>query len=207
MKVLLINGSPHEKGCTYTALCEVAGQLQKQGIETELLHIGSGDVRGCAACGGCAQSGHCVFNDDRVNEAIDKLSQADGLVIGAPVHYASPAGAMLSFLDRIFFAGSKNFAHKPGACVTSARRAGTTASLDVLSKYLTISQMPLVSAHYWPMVHGGSPEEVRQDAEGMQVMRRLGDNMAWLLRCIEAGREKGIEPQCPEQRVFTNFVR
>lgn len=207
MKVLLINGSPHEKGCTYTALCEVAGQLQKQGIETELLHIGSGDVRGCAACGGCAQSGHCVFNDDRVNEAIDKLSQADGLVIGAPVHYASPAGAMLSFLDRMFFAGSKNFAHKPGACVTSARRARTTASLDVLSKYLTISQMPLVSAHYWPMVHGGSPEEVRQDAEGMQVMRRLGDNMAWLLRCIEAGREKGIEPQCPEQRVFTNFVR
>ena len=207
MKVLLINGSPHEKGCTYTALCEVAGQLQKQGIETELLHIGSGDVRGCAACGGCAQSGHCVFNDDRVNEAIDKLSQADGLVIGAPVHYASPAGAMLSFLDRMFFAGSKNFAHKPGACVTSARRAGTTASLDVLSKYLTISQMLLVSAHDWPMVHGGSPEEVRQDAEGMQVMRRLGDNMAWLLRCIEAGREKGIEPQCPEQRVFTNFVR
>ena len=110
MKVLLINGSPHEKGCTYTALCEVAGQLQKQGIETVLLHIGSGDVRGCAACGGCAQSGHCVFNDDRVNEAIDKLSQADGLVIGAPVHYASPAGAMLSFLDRMFFAGSKNFA-------------------------------------------------------------------------------------------------
>ena len=143
----------------------------------------------------------------KVDEAIAKLSQADGLVIGAPVHYASPAGAMLSFLDRMFFAGSKNFAHKPGACVTSARRAGTTASLDVLSKYLTISQMPLVSAHYWPMVHGGSPEEVRQDAEGMQVMRRLGDNMAWLLRCIEAGREKGIEPQCPEQRVFTNFVR
>ena len=133
--------------------------------------------------------------------------QADGLVIGAPVHYASPAGAMLSFLDRMFFAGSKNFAHKPGACVTSARRAGTTASLDVLSKYLTISQMPLVSAHYWPMVHGGSPEEVRQDAEGMQVMRRLGDNMAWLLRCIEAAKEKGIEPPAPEKRVWTNFIR
>ena len=207
MKVLLINGSPHEKGCTYTALCEVANQLNGQGIETELLHIGEGDVRGCSACGGCAKTGHCVFEDDKVNEAIDKLTQADGLVLGAPVHYASPAGAMLSFLDRMFFAGSKNFAHKPGACVTSARRAGTTASLDVLSKYMSISQMPLVSAHYWPMVHGGSPEEVRQDAEGMQVMRALGNNMAWLLRCMEAARERGMEPPVPEKRVWTNFIR
>ena len=207
MKVLLINGSPHEKGCTYTALCEVAGQLQKQGIETELLHIGSGDVRGCTACGGCAQSGHCVFNDDRVNEAIDKLSQADGLVIGAPVHYASPAGAMLSFLDRMFFAGSKNFAHKPGACVTSARRAGTTASLDVLSKYLTISQMPLVSAHYWPMVHGSDAEQVRLDEEGCQTMRNLGRNMAWMLKCIEAGKAAGIVAPTAENDKRTNFIR
>ena len=207
MKVLLINGSPHEKGCTYTALCEVAGQLEKEGIQTQLLHIGSGDVRGCTACGGCSGTGRCVFGDDLVNEAIEQMEQADGLVISAPVHYASPAGAMLSFLDRMFYAGGGSFAHKPGACVVSARRAGTTASLDVLSKYMSISQMPLVSSHYWNMVHGNNPEQVRQDVEGMQVMRALGRNMAWLLRCIEAAKEKGIAQPEEEPRQWTNFIR
>ncbi|MBQ6000409.1 MAG: flavodoxin family protein [Clostridia bacterium] len=208
MKVLLINGSPHEKGCTYTALAEVASALEKEGIETEILQIGSGDVRGCMACGGCSQTGRCVFGDeDRVNEAIEKMEQADGLVIGSPVHYASPAGAMLSFLDRMFYAGSEAFAHKPGACVVSARRAGTTASLDVLTKYITISQMPLVSSCYWNMVHGSNAEQVAQDKEGLQVMRTLGANMAWLLRCIQTAKEHGVEPPAQEKRIFTNFIR
>lgn len=206
MKVLLINGSPHEHGCTRAALDEVARTLSDCGVETELINIGTGAVAGCTACGGCARTGRCVV-DDGVNSAIEALAAADGLIVGSPVHYASPAGALLAFLDRMFFAGADRFAHKPAAAFTSARRAGTTASLDVINKYFTISQMPVVSSTYWNMVHGGRAEDVAEDAEGLQTARNLARNMAWLLRCIEAGRKAGIEPPEAELKNRTNFIR
>lgn len=206
MKVLLINGSPHEHGCTRAALDEVARTLSDCGVETELINIGTGAVAGCIACGGCTRTGRCVV-DDGVNAAIEALAAADGLIVGSPVHYASPAGALLAFLDRMFFAGADRFAHKPAAAFTSARRAGTTASLDVINKYFTISQMPVVSSTYWNMVHGGRAEDVAEDAEGLQTARNLARNMAWLLRCIEAGRKAGIEPPEAELKNRTNFIR
>lgn len=206
MKVLLINGSPHEHGCTRAALDEVARTLSDCGVETELINIGTGAVAGCTACGGCARTGRCVV-DDGVNAAIEALAAADGLIVGSPVHYASPAGALLAFLDRMFFAGADRFAHKPAAAFTSARRAGTTASLDVINKYFTISQMPVVSSTYWNMVHGGRAEDVAEDAEGLQTARNLARNMAWLLRCIEAGCKAGIEPPEAELKNRTNFIR
>lgn len=206
MKVLLINGSPHEDGCTRAALDEVARTLSDCGVETELINIGTGAVAGCTACGGCTRTGRCVV-DDGVNAAIEALAAADGLIVGSPVHYASPAGALLAFLDRMFFAGADRFAHKPAAAFTSARRAGTTASLDVINKYFTISQMPVVSSTYWNMVHGGRAEDVAEDAEGLQTARNLARNMAWLLRCIEAGRKAGIEPPEAELKNRTNFIR
>lgn len=206
MKVLLINGSPHEHGCTRAALDEVARTLSDCGVETELINIGTGAVAGCTACGGCARTGRCVV-DDGVNAAIEALAAADGLIVGSPVHYASPAGALLAFLDRMFFAGADRFVHKPAAAFTSARRAGTTASLDVINKYFTISQMPVVSSTYWNMVHGGRAEDVAEDAEGLQTARNLARNMAWLLRCIEAGRKAGIEPPEAELKNRTNFIR
>ena len=206
MKVLLINGSPHEHGCTRAALDEVARTLSDCGEETELINIGTGAVAGCTACGGCTRTGRCVV-DDGVNAAIEALAAADGLIVGSPVHYASPAGALLAFLDRMFFAGADRFAHKPAAAFTSARRAGTTASLDVINKYFTISQMPVVSSTYWNMVHGGRAEDVAEDAEGLQTARNLARNMAWLLRCIEAGRKAGIEPPEAELKNRTNFIR
>ena len=206
MKVLLINGSPHEHGCTRAALDEVARTLSDCGVETELINIGTGAVAGCIACGGCARTGRCVV-DDGVNAAIEALTAADGLIVGSPVHYASPAGALLAFLDRMFFAGADRFAHKPAAAFTSARRAGTTASLDVINKYFRISQMPVVSSTYWNMVHGGRAEDVAEDAEGLQTARNLARNMAWLLRCIEAGRKAGIEPPEAELKNRTNFIR
>ena len=206
MKVLLINGSPHEHGCTRAALDEVARTLSDCGVETELINIGTGAVAGCTACGGCTKTGRCVV-DDGVNAAIEALAAADGLIVGSPVHYASPAGALLAFLDRMFFAGADRFAHKPAAAFTSARRAGTTASLDVINKYFTISQMPVVSSTYWNMVHGGRAEDVAEDAEGLQTARNLARNMAWLLRCIEAGRKAGIEPPEAELKNRTNFIR
>lgn len=206
MKVLLINGSPHEHGCTRAALDEVARTLSDCGVETELINIGTGAVAGCTACGGCTRTGRCVV-DDGVNAAIEALAAADGLIVGSPVHYASPAGALLAFLDRMFFAGADRFAHKPAAAFTSARRAGTTASLDVINKYFTISQMPVVSSTYWNMVHGGRAEDVAEDAEGLQTARNLARNMAWLLRCIEAGGKAGIEPPEAELKNRTNFIR
>ena len=207
MKVLLINGSPRENGCTYTALTEVAGALNAGGIETELLHIGGRVQRGCAACGGCSATGRCVL-DDAVNEALDLMEGCDALVLGSPVHYASASGDITGFGDRFFYAGGGGLAHKPGAAVVSARRAGTTAALDQLNKYFTISRMPIVSSQYWNMVHGNLPEQVRQDTEGLQIMRTLGRNMAWLLHCIEAGRKAGLTPPEPEeQRHVTNFIR
>ena len=207
MKVLLINGSPHEKGCTYTALTEVASALGGEGIETEIFHIGTAPVRGCIGCGGCAGKGKCVFDDDIVNRLIEKIEGIDGLVIGSPVHYASAGGAITSVLDRLFYAASGKLSYKPCACIASARRAGTTAALEQLNKYPTINRMPLVSSQYWPMVHGSTPEQVKEDKEGMQIMRTLGKNMAWLIKCIEAGRQAGINAPEREPVVRTNFIR
>lgn len=208
MKVLLINGSPKAQGCTYTALCEVAKELEKENIETEIFHIGTKPVRGCMACGGCSRNGDgkCVFNDDTVNIALEKAKEADGFIFGSPVHYAAPSGLITSFLDRVFYAGNC-FAYKPGAAIVSCRRGGSTAAFDQLNKYFTIANMPVVSSQYWNMVHGNTPEEVKQDLEGMQTMRLLGKNMAWLLKSIQAGKEAGISLPEREPRVATNFIR
>ena len=183
MKVLLLNGSPHPHGCTFTALSEVAGALEKNGIETEIFQIGNQPISGCIACGKCRDTGKCVISDG-VNDFVEKAKSADGFVFGSPVYYASASGQISSFLDRAFYGKSAIFEGKPGAAVVSCRRAGSTASLDQLNKYFTISGMPVVSSRYWNMVHGNTPEEVVQDKEGMQVMRTLGNNMAWLLKCI-----------------------
>lgn len=194
MKVMLINGSPHEDGGTCAALREVEGALIAEGIGTELIHIGANPIRGCIACRRCKreQDGFCAFGDDMVNEVKRKVPDTDGFIFGAPVHYASAAGAMSSFLDRLFFSGG-DFAYKPGAAVVSARRAGTTAALDQLNKYFTISNMMIVGSQYWNLVHGMNAEDVRNDFEGMMTMRTLGRNMAWLLKCIDAGKKAGVK--------------
>ena len=207
MKVLLVNGSPNKKGCTYTALCEVEKELNKQDIETEIFYIGKKPIRGCTACGKCVEKGKCVFNDDVVNVALDKAEQSDGFVFGSPVHYAGPSGFIKSFLDRCFFSGSDVFTYKPGTAIVSCRRGGATAAFEQLNKYLSINNMPIVSSQYWNMVHGNTPEEVLQDAEGMQIMRTLGRNMAWLLKSIAAGKKEGITLPENEERVWTNFIR
>ncbi|MCI7099360.1 MAG: flavodoxin family protein [Lachnospiraceae bacterium] len=209
MKVLLLNGSPHKNGCTYTALSVVAEQLEKNGIESEIVHIAAKPVRGCSGCGTCKKDDkkHCVFLDGGVNEVIDKLESTDGLIVGSPVYYASPNGTVLSFLDRMFCAGSSYLASKPAAAVVSARRAGTTASLDAINKYFTINRMPVVSSNYWNMVHGNTPEEVMKDEEGIQIMRVLADQMSWMLKCIEAGRQAGITAPEGEEKIKTNFIR
>lgn len=198
MKVLMLNGSPHEKGCTYTALSEVAGELNQAGIETEIMHVGGGTVHGCMGCGACGKLGKCIYSDDKVNEAVEKMRQSDGLIVGSPVHYASAGGAITSFLDRFFYSGSSAAAHKPGAAVASARRAGTTATLDQLNKYFMITQMPVVSSQYWNMVHGQCPEDVKKDEEGMQIMRVLGRNMAGCSNPLRP--EKLPELRCLRQR-------
>ena len=205
MKALLINGSPHANGCTFTALNIVAEELQKNGIETEIVHIGNKDIRGCIACGKCYELRHCVFND-MVNEVASKLEQADGLVVGSPVYYAGPNGTLTNFLDRLFYSAHFDLRMKVGAAVVSARRGGTTAAFDRLNKYFTISEMPVVSSRYWNMVHGHTPEDVMKDEEGCQIMRVLGRNMAFLIRAIAAERERN---GLPEKVVasYTNFIR
>ena len=208
MKVLLLNGSSHPHGCTDTALREVASALENAGIHTEILFLGNDPVRDCTACGTCTKApGKCVFDDDILNRIIEQAREADGFVFGTPVYYAHPSGRILSILDRVFYAGKSAFVHKPAAAIASARRAGTTASLDVLQKYFTISQMPVVSSTYWTMVHGKEPEDVLKDAEGLQTMRNLASNMAWMLRCIEAGKAMGIQPPQAESGARTNFIR
>ena len=208
MKVLLLNGSSRPSGCTYTALREVAVSLEVAGIETEILFLGNEPVRDCTACGTCAKvPGKCVFDDDIVNRIIEKARGADGFIFGTPVYYAHPSGRILSVLDRVFYAGKSAFIHKPAAAIASARRAGTTATLDVLQKYFTISQMPVVTSTYWTMVHGKQPEDVLKDEEGLQTMRNLASNMAWMLRCIEAGKSMGIQPPQAESVARTNFIR
>ena len=205
MKVLLINGSPNEHGCTYTALSETAETLQKHGIDTEILYLGKKPVAGCIACGKCRETGKCVF-DDKVNEVIDKLDSIDAIVVGSPVYYAGPSGQLTAFLDRLFYSGGGRMPGKLGASVVSCRRGGASAAFDRLNKYFTISSMPVVSSQYWNQVHGFTPEDVRKDGEGLQTMRTLGENMAWLLKCIEAGREKGISLPEYEERIATHFI-
>ncbi len=204
MKVLLLNGSPNEHGCTAAALSEVAKALEECGVETETLWFGKGPVQDCVACHACRKTGRCVFDDDLVNVIIGKAADCGGFVFGTPVYYAHPSGRVLSVLDRVFFAGGRNFFHKPGAAVCSARRGGTTATFDAMNKYFTISEMPVVGSTYWNAVHGNSPAEVAQDAEGLQTMRNLGRNMAWLMQCIE---RSGIPTPKSEHANWTNFIR
>ena len=210
MKVLLVNGSPHEKGCTYTALMEIAGTLEKEGISTEIFWIGNRPISGCIDCRTCIERKKCIF-EDKVNEFLAIAKNSDGFIFGTPVHYASASGAMTSFMDRLFFAdmlsGRKSFCLKPAAAVISARRAGTTATFDQINKYFTISQMPIISSRYWNMVHGATPEDVKKDLEGMQIMRVLAKNMAWFLKCKEAGTKAGVPFPEQEESIFTNFIR
>ena len=210
MKVILVNGSPHEKGCTYTALSEVAATLNHEGIDTEIFQVGTRPLVGCTACMKCVQLGRCVFND-RVNEFLEVAGDFDGYVFGSPVHFAAATGAITSFMDRAFYSGSRlgkrPFYLKPAAAVISARRAGTTATFDQLNKYFTISEMPVISSRYWNMVHGATPEEVKRDIEGLQTMRILGRNMAFFLRCKEAGTKAGVPFPEREETTFTNFIR
>lgn len=208
MKVLLLNGSSHKEGCTYTALSIAANELQKEGIETEIIQLGSGPIRDCIGCGACRKNGNqCIFKDDMINEIIEKAQGADGFIFGSPVYYAHPSGRLLSAMDRMFYAGGAAFKQKPAAAVVSARRAGTTASLDVITKHFTINQMPVISANYWNMVHGSKAEDVLKDEEGCQIMRILGRNMAWILKCIDAGKNSGITPPQAEEKIWTNFIR
>ena len=205
MKVLLINGSPHEKGCTYTALREVEKTLNGEGVDTQLLWLGLQPIAGCIGCGGCAKTGRCTVHDDIVNRALEIAEGCDGYVIGSPVHYAGMAGSLKCFLDRFFWAG--DHALKPGAAVVSARRSGTTAAFDEINKYFTIAQMPIVSSCYWNNVHGRKAADVEEDREGMMVMRTLGRNMAWLLKSIEAGKKAGLPLPEQEERAITDFIR
>ena len=205
MKVLLINGSPRPRGCTYTALNEVAKTLEQEDIETEIIQVGQKDIRGCIGCRQCKTNGQCVF-DDEVNVVSKKLAESDGIVIGSPVYYASANGTLISFLDRLFYSTLADKTMKVGAAVVSARRAGTTATFDELNKYFTISQMPIVSSQYWNMVHGNTPEEVQQDLEGLQTMRTLGKNMAFLIKRIQLGKKQLGLPE-KEESVHTNFIR
>lgn len=210
MKVLLVNGSPNEKGCTYTALQEVANTLNKEEIETAIFQLGKQPLAGCIACRNCAVTGQCVFND-KVNEFLKMAGEYDGFIFGSPVHFAGASGELTSFMDRVFYTdlngGKKSFYLKPTACVISARRAGTTATFDQINKYFGIMQMPIITSQYWNMVHGSTPEEVKQDKEGLQTMRTLGRNMAFFLKCKEAGIKAGIPYPEVENRVHTNFIR
>ncbi len=206
MKVLLINGSPNEHGCTYTALAEMAAVFEKRGVEAEILWLGKEPIAGCMACGACGRLGKCV-RGDIVNETIAKIDGIDAFVFGSPVYYAGPSGQICAFLDRLFFASGGRMAGKPGAAVVSCRRGGAAAAFDRLNKYFTISSMPVVSSNYWNQVHGNTPDEVRRDAEGLQTMRRRAENMTWLMKCIEAGRAAGVPEPEAEPRIYTNFIR
>lgn len=205
MRVLLINGSPHEHGCTYTALMEIAGVLEKHDIEWELIYLGKKPIAGCIDCGKCGETGKCIFND-QVNQIIERLDTFDAVVAGSPVYYAAASGQITAFMNRLFFASGGRMAGKLGAAVVSCRRGGASAAFDQLNKYFTISNMPVVPSQYWNQVHGNTPDEVRQDAEGLQTMRTLAENMAWLLKCIDAGRKAHVPAPQYEPRLRTNFI-
>lgn len=206
MKVMLINGSPHEHGCTYTALSEAQMTLKFRGIETELLWIGAKPVAGCIDCHKCHGTGKCIF-DDGINYISENIAGIDAFIVGAPVFYAGPCGQICAFLDRLFVCCGKRMAGKPRASVVSCRRGGASASFDRLNKYFTIAKMPVASSQYWNSVHGNTPEEVRRDLEGLQTMRTLAENMAWLLGCIEAGQKNGLPLPQYETGISTNFIR
>ena len=204
MKVLLVNGSPHEKGCTNRALLEVQKALTQNGVESEIFWLGQEPLAGCIGCGACRELGKC-FIDDKVNEFTKKAENADAFVFGCAVHYASVTGAIKPFMDRVFYSGGRHLRYKPAAGVVSCRRGGSSAALDILNKYFTINCMPVASSSYWNMVHGASPEQVEKDEEGLHTMRTLGHNMSWLMKCIELGKERGVEP-IKEKKVWTNFI-
>lgn len=207
MKVLLVNGSPHKNGSTYSALIEVETALNAEGVDTSIVWLGTDAISGCIACGYCSRNGKCV-KSDIVNEFVQRAKNADGFVFGTPVHYAGASGAITSFLDRVFYSAPKDtFRLKPAAVITVARRGGTTAAYDQLIKYPAIAEMPIISSHYWNMVHAAVPEETKEDKEGMQCMRILGKNMAYFLKCIEAGKKSGVGAPEAEKRDVTNFVR
>ena len=209
MKVIAVNGSPHAEGNTHAALSLIGEELQQQGIEFEILHIGAKSIRGCLACGSCAKNlnEQCVINDE-VNAALQKLKTADGILLGAPVHYAGIPGTMKSFLDRLFYVAGANgglFRHKVGATVAVARRCGGSSTFDALNHYISYAEMIMPGSNYWNVVHGRNPGEILQDHEGIQIMRVLGKNMAWLLKVMEAGKTQVPPPR--EQKVVTNFIR
>ena len=210
MKVLLLNGSPHKNGCTYTALNEVVQTLNNEDIETEIFYIGTNPIAPCKDCRACTKIGKCVIND-KVNEFLEKAETSDGFIFGSPVHYASASGIIVPFLDRVFYAdalsGKQRFRLKPGAAVISARRAGTTATLDQLNKYFLVSEMPVIGSRYWNMVHGWTPDDVKKDLEGLQTMRILGKNVAWFLKMKEVSEKSGLNPPPAEEYIYTNFIR
>ena len=206
MKVLLINGSPNERGCTYTALAEAQKVFEKNGVETEIVYLGKKPVAGCVACGICRKAGYCVYNDT-VNDVIDKLDDIDGLIVGSPVYYAGVSGQITSFLDRLFFAASAKMKGKPAASIVSCRRGGASAAFEIINKYFMMTNMPVVTSQYWNQVHGNTPEEVLRDEEGLQTVRVLAQNMIWLMRSIEAGRAAGVEYPEYEPKLRTNFIR
>ena len=206
MKVLMLNGSSHINGTTMAALTEVGKALEEDGIEYEIFQIGGGPVADCLGCGQCTENG-CIFSDDAVNAFVAKAKEADGYIFGTPVYYAHPSGRIQSFLDRVFYSSGKHFAHKPGASVAVARRGGTATTFDVLNKYFGITQMITVGSTYWNQVHGRNAEDAAKDLEGMQTMRNLGHNMAWVLKCLEAGKEKGFVPPTADRSNQTNFIR
>ena len=206
MKVMLLNGSPHEKGCTYTALEEVQRELKKCGVDSEILHVGHEDIHGCIGCSYCGREGRCVF-DDAVDRIGARLDEFDGYVFGTPVYYAGISGQLKCFMDRLFYSQGARLAGKPAAAVVSARRGGCATTFDDINRFFTINCMPVVSSQYWNQVHGNTPDEVRKDEEGLQTMRTLARNMAWLLKCMEAGRQAGVPQPEPEAPLRTNFIR
>lgn len=206
MKALAINGSPNEHGCTYTALHEIERTLSNRGVETELLYLGKKPVAGCIACMSCRKTKRCAF-DDQVNDVLDRLDEFDAIIVGSPVYFAGPTGQVCAFLDRLFFCGETRMAGKLAAAVVSCRRGGASAAFDRLNKYFTIANMQVVGSQYWNQVHGYTPDDVRRDEEGLQTMRTLGQNMAWQLQNIEAGRAQGAVPPAYERRKATNFIR
>ena len=205
MKVLMVNGSPNEHGCTYTALSEVGAVLNNNQVDTEILYLGKKPIAGCIACGKCYTTGRCVFQD-QVNEIIDKLDEYDGIVVGSPVYYAGPTGQVCAFLDRLFYSGGSKMVGKVAAAVVSCRRGGASSAFDRLNKYFTISNMQVVCSQYWNQVHGSKPEDVLKDEEGLQTMRTLGQNMAWMLQNMEAGKKQGVKTPVYEKRLITNFI-
>lgn len=202
----MLNGSSHINGTTMAALTEVGKALEEDGIEYEIFQIGGGPIADCLGCGQCTENG-CIFSDDAVNAFVAKAKEADGYIFGTPVYYAHPSGRIQSFLDRVFYSSGKHFAHKPGASVAVARRGGTATTFDVLNKYFGITQMITVGSTYWNQVHGRNAEDAAKDLEGMQTMRNLGHNMAWVLKCLEAGKEKGLVPPTADRSNQTNFIR